>query len=147
MRAIVPFVRRVLLAAVCGWWIAAVVTAVVLDVPYAAGGYTSDSLVELPPGVIWYITGTGALAAAILAGLTGHRTLAPRCRPVALGALAGVGVVVAVTLITALTLATSGRRDWAGAVMTWGLFAGVPVAVVCGGAIGRARWSEHLQQR
>jgi hypothetical protein len=134
--AVVRFARRLLVAALCGWWISWVATAVVLDVPYAAGGYNEESLVELPPGAAWFIGGSGAFASVAIAVLAGQRALPASSGAVALGALAGVAAAVALTLLTALVLSDWPTRRLAEAVMTWGLFAGVPCGLIAGGVLG-----------
>jgi hypothetical protein len=126
--------------ALCGCWIALFVTAVLPHAPYAAGGYTEEALVELPPGAIWLVVGGGALAGLAIAAVAGHRALPAPVKPVALGALVGVAVTVALTLVTSLALSDRPARSLADAIMEWGLAIGVPCGLRAGGASGWAAW-------
>jgi hypothetical protein len=124
------FAKRLVMGAACRWAIAWVTLVLVSYAHFAAGGYTREALFELLPGAIWLTGPGGALAAAALAAVAGQVVLPPVVRPVALGVLAGVGPVAAVTLAVASCFGWPWHKGPQGQVMYWGLAFGVPCGVL-----------------
>jgi hypothetical protein len=127
---------RYVIAAVAGAIIAWVAMAFVLYAMFTAGGYTREALVEPPPWVFFSVGGGGALTGLVVAVL-GRRTALPTwVRPVALGALAGVAVVVfAAEFVSSFADGPKGPGKYRHAVLVYG----VPIGLVVGAVAGFLR--------
>ncbi len=121
----------VLAGAVIAW----VVTAFVLHAMFAAGGYTREALVELPPWAFGVIGGGGALMALALVWAGGRSPLPEWVRPAVVGGLIGVAGVVLPTLGVACTLGGPSSKGQA-PYLHAGLVYGVPVGLVAGALVG-----------
>jgi hypothetical protein len=133
----VKFIARVAVTAIAGAVIAWVVMAFILDAMFAAGGYTSDALVEPSPWTVCAVGGCGALVAWSVALLCGKSRLPSWVQPIVLGSLSGVATVVTATLFVAYALGgptSKGQSPYLHA----GLIYGVPVGLVVGAVRGLA---------
>lgn len=129
---------RVCIVAFIGAVIAWQATAFVLYALFAAGGYTREALVELPPWAIGAIGGVGALTAIALAWAFGDSPLPSWMRPVVGGGLAGVAVAVVPTLVVANWLGGPSSKGQA-QYLHLGLIYGVPVGLLAGVIVGLTR--------
>jgi hypothetical protein len=129
--------RALALAALAGAVIAWVAIALVLHTRFAAGGYTREALVELPPWAFGVVGGAGA-AVGVMAG---QYRLPQGVRGAALGGLVGVGVVAILTLAVATVLGGPSSKGQAPNLEV-GLWYGVPGGLVVGGVGGLlvSRW-------
>jgi hypothetical protein len=125
----------VVLAAFSGAVIACVVAALALYAVFAAGGYTREALVELPPGSFAIVGGVGALVGLTVALFADRLSLPGWVRPVAMGSLAGVAVVAVSTLIVACVLGGSSSKLQA-LYLQAGLVYGVPAGLIAGAIVG-----------
>src|SRR5271157_4367158 len=97
-------VSRVALSVLAGAVIAWVMTAFVVHSMLVAGGYTRESIVELPPWSSVVIGGSGGLIGLAVALSVGGSPLPRWVRPTVMGGLAGVAAVVVSTLGAACSL-------------------------------------------
>ena len=133
-------IGRLALAALCGAIFALVPSGVLLYALFAAGGYTRESLIELPSSVLWMIGGIGACIAIPVFIFAGHTVMPKWLRTSALGSVIGMAVVLLVTLIL-----TDGGSRSKSRYLEIGLLYGVPIAIVSGGVFG-ALWSKRLDK-
>ncbi len=131
---------RHFVAALAGAMLAWVMTAFVLHAMFAAGGYTREALVELPPWGFGTIGAAGALGALALIWTFGSSPLPTWVRPAILGGLVGIAAVVAVTLGAARSLGGQSAKGQA-PYLHVGLVYGVPIGLVSGVLVGlQRRW-------
>ena len=135
---------RMVMAAIAGAIIAWVILAVVLHAMIAAGGYTTEALVEPRHWVFWSVGGGGLIVGLALAWLGGRITLPVWVRPVALGTLAGVAsVVVPIECHANLGGGFKGYSSYMGA----GLRYGVPTGALIGAVLGLVLWRKRLTKQ
>jgi hypothetical protein len=128
--------RQYIIAAAAGAAVAWMGAVFVLYAVFVAGGYTREALVEPPAWVLLAIPGGGSLAGLALAWQGRRSTLPSWTRPVALGALVGVAVVVfAAEVVSSFTDGPKGPGIYRHAALVYG----VPIAVVVGAAVGALR--------
>jgi hypothetical protein len=111
-------------------------TAVVLYALDAAGGFTRDVLVELPPGGAWVVIGVGAVAGAAMGALSGRVRVHPALGYVARGALAGIALVA----LAAVAWTSGASPKLAAGPRAAFLVFGVPPGAVVGGVLGWVAW-------
>jgi hypothetical protein len=129
-------------AAVACAVVAWLVMAFVLAAMFAAGGYTREALVESSPWDICAIGGFGALVGAVVAWMAGKSPLPVWVKPVVLGSLGGVAVVVIATLFVACAVggpSSIGQAPYLDA----GLVYGVPLGLVAGAVNGLVFAKRH----
>jgi hypothetical protein len=129
---------RLCVAALAGAVIAWVVRAFVLYAMFAAGGYTREALVELPPWAFGVIGGGGAVAALALVCAVGRSPLPTWVRPAVVGGLTGVAAVVVPTLSVACSLGGASSKGQA-PYLHVGLVYGVPIGLFVGVVVGLLR--------
>jgi hypothetical protein len=124
-----------IVAAFAGAIISTIGTSLILYALFAARGYTSEALVEMPLWSLPAIAGTGALLAVVAVLLFGDMMLSPRVRAVAFGCLAGVFCVVLPTI--GIANARGGPYSkWQAPYLHQGLVYGVPCGLLIGGMAG-----------
>ena len=129
------FLGQLAVAALAGAIIAWVGTGFVVQFLFAAGGYTSEALVELSPRAFGVIGGAGALVSVSLVLLAGQSPLPSWVRPVALGSLAGVAAVMVPTVFVACALGGPGSKGQAPYLYVGQVF-GLPIGLVGGAVAG-----------
>ncbi|MBI1917935.1 MAG: hypothetical protein HYS12_24845 [Planctomycetes bacterium] len=131
------FVARLAVAALSGAVIAAVLAALVGHALFAAGGYTEEALGDPPPWVGFAILGSGAVVAMLVVLFAGRSSLPEWVRPSVLGGLAGVAVVVFLTLLLANALGGPSPKSPKGeGIRLFGLVCGVPIGLISGIVVG-----------
>jgi hypothetical protein len=141
----VRFVARVAVAALAGAVLAWMVTAFVLHALFAAGGYTDEALVELPPWAFGVIGGGGALLGLAGALLAGRCPLPGWVRPAVVGSLVGVVTVVVPTLFVACALggpSSKGQAPYLHAGLVYGVPVGLALGAVAGLVVAKGRPAE-----
>jgi hypothetical protein len=136
--SVVGILGRFCVAAIAGAVIAWVVAAFVLDAMFAAGGYTREALVELPPWAFGVIGGGGAVVALTLVWAVGRSPLPAWLRLAIVGGLIGVAAVVVATLAVAYSFGGPSSKGQA-PYLHAGLVHGVPVGLVTGVLLGLVR--------
>ncbi|WP_165070591.1 hypothetical protein [Paludisphaera rhizosphaerae] len=126
---------RLCVAAFVGSLIAWQTTDFVLHAMFAAGGYTREALVELPPWAFGVIGGVGSLTAVALAWAFGDSPLPAWVRAAVVGGLVGVAAMAVPTFIVANWLGGPSPMRQA-PYLHVGLVYGVPVGLVAGALAG-----------
>jgi hypothetical protein len=132
-------IARIGIAAAAGAWIACVVAALVTYGMFAAGGYTTEAVVELPGWAFAAIGGGGALVGLVIAIWRGRSPLPAWVRPVALGGLAGVALVVTVTYAVARELGGPAPKGQARYLASGAVY-GIPAGLIGGAVAGLLAW-------
>ena len=105
------------------------------------------TFVELPSGSYWYIGAGGALVAAAGAACAGRVAIGPASKFVAIGALVGVGTVVALTFLIVTSMGFEFQSKGPQAeVAGWSFAVAVPIGILAGGVGGWRAWIRRRNQ-
>jgi hypothetical protein len=129
-----PF-SRYAISVTAGAMLAWMLVALIQYANFVRGGYTSESLVQPPLWTLGLVGGCGGLMGLLIASLA-HRLILPNwVRPAAFGSLAGVAVVVVVTLCVAHALGGPSSKSQA-VYLHAGRTYGLPIGLIAGAVAG-----------
>jgi hypothetical protein len=104
------------------------------------GGYPGEVLIDLPTWPLSGITASGAGVGLVLAWLADRCRLPAWLKPVSIGSLIGVSIVVLLALLIE-NMVSASRKDYA--FRTMALKIGVPIGLVAGAVAGFVNWQRH----